>query len=466
MNHVTPEVKLPAPLLNAISSTSGGRVSLVIGAGCSSEEPTNLPLSGDLAAECHRKLIYEGVLIDGEVEDKRDLSSIAEVVFQKTNSQRELVERFPQEAFRNAQANDGYLNMAALFLERALLNTLTLNFDFAARSALAMLGAGETISTVKGPEDYARLSTQNLIYLHRDIDSPPDEIILRTSVLDTAWREGWGQVITQRVLASPVIVFVGLGSPASVLFETMTRIVSAVDGQVFVVVVDPSSYEDSRFVDEIGIPEENYCKMGWGDFMVALARRVTAEQCDAIVRDCEELTKEMGIASEDVTDLCGRLSEIGLLGFGRLRSAWMLQSTSYMPCPKDGSLRLLSSLVLGVRMVESLTGRQAIFRDDGVVDFRSGDYATSAIVCSGGGWRTKSMVEARLDKRLDDSRLRGKTPLFALVAGVENGSDSATPSNLIVESDPYDVVTGSTGLHVLYISELRSDPSLVHQVIR
>lgn len=114
----------------------------MLGAGCSHEEPTSLPLSGHLSEECHRQLVADGILDEDEVEDKSDLSAVAEAVVAKTQSQRELVDRFPLDAFRYAKPNDGYLIMAALLLEGVLADALTLNFDFAPRTALGQLGAG------------------------------------------------------------------------------------------------------------------------------------------------------------------------------------------------------------------------------------------------------------------------------------------------------------------------------------
>ena len=164
---------------------------MVLGAGCSNEEPTSLPLSGDLSEDCHRKLVADGILKEGEVGDKRDLSAVAEAVVLRTGSQSALIKRFPPDAFRNAEPNEGYMIMAALFLERALADTLTLNFDSAARTALGRLGAGSRVSTIRKPEDHSELGARNLIYLHRDIDSSPDEMILRETELELAWQEHW-----------------------------------------------------------------------------------------------------------------------------------------------------------------------------------------------------------------------------------------------------------------------------------
>ena len=87
---------LPTQLFQAISASGGGRVVLILGAGCSKEPPTSLPLGGELSEDCHRKLVQDGVLSDGEVTDNHDLSAVAEAVYQNTGSQRDLIERFPQ----------------------------------------------------------------------------------------------------------------------------------------------------------------------------------------------------------------------------------------------------------------------------------------------------------------------------------------------------------------------------------
>ena len=440
---------------------------LVLGAGCSKEDPTALPLSGDLSEECYRRLVVDGILSVDDVDDLRDLSAVADAVVRTTGSQRELIDRFPTDEFRLAKPNEGYLIMAALLLEGAVANTLTLNFDFAARTALADLGAGVSVSTVRGPEEHAKIGTRNLIYLHRDIDSPADEIILRTAQLDEAWRENWQEVVARRVLAGPVTVFVGLGSPASVLVETTQHIREAVaTPQAGVYVVDPLAHEDSRFASALGIPEEDYFRMGWSEFMSALAERVVEEHRAALEHDCDALIKNLGIETEDITDLCGRLAEVGLLGLGRLRAAWMLDSRSYLPHEQGTSLHLFSNLILAIRMVERVSGRQARFDEDGLVEFSLDGYVTRVMVCSGGGWMTGALVEAELSKRRAAMQRQGRAPLVALVAGVEPGPDTATPNNIAGDADPDDLVRGPSRLRMVSINELRTDPGLVRQVIQ
>ena len=220
---------LPSDLLQAISSPSGGRVVVVLGAGCSKEAPTSLPLGSELSEECYRKLVLDGILCEDEIADPNDLSAVADAVYSKTGSQRELIDRFPINKFRHAQPNEGYMNMAALLLEGALADAMTLNFDLAACTALSNLGAGTRVSTVTGPQDHASLGSTNLIYLHRDVNSPPDEIILRSEELNDAWRDRWEEVVAQKVLGGPITVFVGLGTSISVLVETTSRILQVLN---------------------------------------------------------------------------------------------------------------------------------------------------------------------------------------------------------------------------------------------
>ena len=456
---------LPSDLLHAISAPGGGRVVLVLGAGCSSEEPTSLPLSGRLSEECHRKLVEDGILNAAEVQDKFDLSAVAEAVFGKTGSQRDLVVRFPPDAFRSAKPNDGYVIMAALLLEGALADTMTLNFDFAPRTALGELGAGPRVSTVRGPEDHAQLGTRNLIYLHRDIDSDPDTIILRATELETAWRDGWGQVITQRVLSGSVTVFVGLGSPASVLVDTTKRILAALDGNASVYVVDPIAYEDSSFARELGTASEAYLRLGWCEFMQALSRRVAAEHRAAIEQDCRVLISQNGYEEEDVPDLCRRLTDAGLVRLGRLRGAWLLETNPYLP-HEPATSRLISALVLGVGMVERLSECRASFVEDGLVEFSKDSRMTRAIVCSGGGTMNYARIEAELSVRRGQLLNQGKAFSFALVGGVDSATDIAAPMNIVAEADPYDLVTGPAHLPIVNIATLRADPTLISELIR
>lgn len=215
---------LPQELLAAVVAEGGGRVALVLGAGCSVEEPTGLPLAADCAEDAHRRLVADAVLADGECPDTRDLSGVADVVHSKTGSQVGLVQRLPVLSFRNASPNEGHMIACALLLEHAIGAVLTLNFDHALSHALAALGAGGEIAVISAPAHLDQLGTANVIHLHGDADSPPDSWILRTIQLDVAWVDGWQELVATRIITLPVVVFAGLGSPAAVLVESVSRI--------------------------------------------------------------------------------------------------------------------------------------------------------------------------------------------------------------------------------------------------
>ena len=467
MNGQSNICQLPANLLGAISSPSGGHVVLVLGAGCSREELRLFHWLATYQQSATENSSRTESSTRARLTIGATLSAVAEAVVRKTGSQRDLIERFPPGDFKLAEPNDGYLIMAALFLEGAIADTMTLNFDLAARTALANLGAGASVSTIRGPEEHTQIGARNLIYLHRDIDSHPDEVILRKEKLDEGWREHWEEVVAQRVLAGPIVVFVGLGSPISVLLETAKRIVTSIgQSQTSVYVVDPSAPEDSDFADALGVAPDQYCRMGWNDFMRALAQRVLEEHRASIQRDCDAIVRELAIETEDVADLCVRLAEVGLLGLGQLRAAWMLNTSSYLPHLQGVSLRPFSNLVLAIRMMERVSGRQARFGEDGLVEFSGDGYIARALVCSGGGWMTMARVEAELSRRREVMRRSGRPPSFALIGGIESGSVVATPSDIAGDTNPEDVVTGPTALQTISIAELRADPSVVLQVIR
>lgn len=457
---------LPSKLLQAISSSSGGRVVLVLGAGCSYEAPTSLRLSGELSAECYRLLTEDGVLNDGEVDNHRDLSAVAEAVFSRTGSQYELIRRFPPDEFRNAPPNEGYKIMAALLLEGAVADVLTLNFDHAARHALTELGIREEVSTIKGPEDHAHISAQNLIYLHRHIDCPNDELILRTVQIESAWQDRWEEVVARRVLSGPITVFVGLGSPANVLTYTTKRILEILgSGQTDIFLVDPSPHGNSHFAGELNIPEEDYVCLGWGDFMRMLSSRVVEEQRVAIERVCDELGRELNIEEEDVSDLSRRLAALGLLGLGKLRAAWMAGDVPYLP-QEPGILKNLGRLFRGIRTLERLSGYRADFGEDGVVEFSNESHVARVMVCSGRGWMDGDRMKLELKNRQQEFREKGRRWSTALVGGVDGGIDTNAPDDIISDTNPHDLIEGPDQLIVVEVTQLRDNPELVHKVIQ
>lgn len=88
---------LPVELLQAISSPGGGKIALIVGAGCSVEAPTGVPVASKCSIEVHRRLLADGVLENGDCTDPTDLSAVADAVFAKKRSQRDVVDRLREQ---------------------------------------------------------------------------------------------------------------------------------------------------------------------------------------------------------------------------------------------------------------------------------------------------------------------------------------------------------------------------------
>jgi hypothetical protein len=300
---------LPSNLLQAIAAPNGGQVVLILGAGCSVDPPTSLPVGRRASLDAHQKLLDDNVLQPGECAHPDDLSALADTVWVKTGSQNDLVDRLPKGDFQMAKPNVGYLLAAALLREQSLLAVITLNFDLAATHALVELG-GRDVDILNGPSAGVPGMT-NLIYLHRNANSPNDEWILRTASLEDDWAGRWEELITQRVMTAPYSVFVGFGSPAGVLVASLKRIrESNVNSTAYV--IGRGTAEQSPFLALLGLPAGNYRQSTWQEFMEALSARVVKDHKARLIAACEEVRTENGWEAEDVSNLCQRIAAASL----------------------------------------------------------------------------------------------------------------------------------------------------------
>jgi hypothetical protein len=391
---ITPTAEVPADLLHALAECRG-RVVLVIGAGCSIEPPTGLKLSSEYAVEVMRQLVLDGVLDEGDCDDPEDLSLVASAVWARHGTQASVVERLPRGEFRTARPNDGYLIAAALLREGAISCVLTLNFDLAMSSALTDLSASE-VQVIVGPQHLAELGSSTVIYLHRNVDEDDAERwILRREALEEEWRDDWQEVVARRVMAAPVTVFAGLGSPAAVLTETVARIRAAVSDALKTYVVDPA--EATPFQVALDLPPESHVRTGWADFMRRLGARVAAEHCAALEAAARALCAEHGWDNEveHAASICSRFTGLGLVFLGKLRARWLLDAQGY--ARDDASRALIADLLLGIGLVERELRASVHFRDDGAVEFRQdGTIVASVLVVSGGGTRRWAALEPRV----------------------------------------------------------------------
>lgn len=462
--------RIPPALLEAIASPAGGRVVLVLGAGCSSEQPTGLPLASELARQCHDRLVANGVLTSRTCARPDDLSAVADAAVAATGDHGALVESFPPDRFRNAEPNEGYRIAAALMREGAILATLTLNFDLAALHAIAAVGARDEVTVIEGPEDFHRLGATNLVYLHRSITRRPEDLILRTDQLDAVWEEvRWEEVVAQRFLGGTVTVFVGLGTPAAALLKTTRKIVELLGNDARVYVVDPIDPSASVFFAELGLPEDVYIQLGWTEFVQQLADRVVTAHRTELEAACTAMIHEHGWDEEDIDGICERLMQLGLLGVGGLRARWFMRYESYAPHPREPeTLRLLADLIIGVSMVARLTRCIVRFDDEGAVELQSPEGArTVLVVCSGGGSRRWEAIEAEVDLRRQALERRGDRPRAALVAGVPGQRRTAVPPDDIVsgEDEPESILVGGNVFDIRAVDEIRGRPDLAEALV-
>jgi hypothetical protein len=345
--------------------------------------------------------------------------------------------------------------------EGAVGDALTLNFDLAASTAVAQVGGRDDVMIVKGPEEHARLGFRNLVYLHRNIESDPDALILRPEQLAVDWTDQWEEAVARRLLSGPMTVFVGLGSPAAVLIQTTRWILSSLGG-ASAYVVDPGAPEASGFFGALGLEPDRYIRLGWSDFMQALAERVVKAHILTLEEGCGQLmAQNPGWTPEDVASLTRRLSALGLVGLGQLRARWLLKRSGYEPHPRDVVvMNLLADLIVGLALLERLAAREARFDQDGLAHFSGPEGSSVLLVVSGQGSMGWERIEAEIETVRRSHRRRGVTVDAVLVAGVTGGrEDVVVPQNIAGQIDPASVA-GTRLPAIITPDELRAAPDL------
>lgn len=456
---------LPPELLHAVAERSA-RIALVVGAGCSLEHPTNLLLAGAYAEEAHRQLVADGVLGSTDCSNPSDLSAVASAVVAKGGLQAPLVRCLPRNHFRMAQPNAGYLIAAALLREGVIEAVLTLNFDVALTTALGALAATD-VHVVTGPDAVGELGGATVIYLHRSVEETNlERWILTTEALQTAWQNGWEEVVARRVMSCPVVVFAGLGSPAAVLTETVTRVRAALTGdqhQVFV--VDPAP--TTQFEAALNLPSEAHLQTGWCAFMEQLADRLVVELSSGLTADGNQLCAENNWTDEapHLQDLSDRLHSLGLVHVGMVKARWLLEPQSY--APDDARRQLIADLLLGVGLIERAIDCQARFREDGVIELlRDGAVSGSFLAASGAGTLRWSALEAKVLQHIQRIG-SNQRPDGVLVSGVtgRSSSDTTPPEDLVGGATPDDIVDAVDRPFLLSVDDIREQPDIASQLV-
>lgn len=461
-------MSLPAELLEAVSAPGGGKITLVVGAGCSFEAPTSIPLARQCSQECHDRLVANGVLAIGDCSTPSNLSSLADAVVAKTGKQRLLVEQLSQHyALRTATPNEGHSLAAALLREGAITSILTLNFDLALTTAISALGVGDRVGIIDSPDDLANQKTINLYYLHRNANAAdPETWILRTEALTNEWKGTWESVVAAKVLATPIVVFAGLGNPADVLIESTKLIQKAIPSGIRAYQVDPVDCDKSEFFKALALDPSAFRQATWCDFMADLSQRLLVAHTSQLRTAAETIVTREHLASEDLTALLSRLEEIGLLKVGFLRSSWLLHEKPYYPEELQVRERI-ADLLLAAALIARVTNTTAVLFDDGFVEFRRDDRTVAThVFVSGGGTRSRSAIEAELSMRKRRYRGRPSPPGGAIIAGTSDisGGPITPPADLLLGETSGSIVLEPSALQLFHVASLRQDSAQCQQV--
>lgn len=461
-------MKLPPELLQAVSAPGGGKITLVVGAGCSVEVPTAIPLAGRCSQECHDRLVADGVLANGDCPTPWDLSCLADTVVAKRGEQRLLVEQLSQHyALKAASPNEGHMLTAALLREGAIASVVTLNFDLALSTAIGQLGVGDKVGIIDGPDDLPNQRTTNLYYLHRNANAAdPETWILRTEALRAEWKGKWEAVVAARVLATPVVVFAGLGSPADVLIESSKLIQNAIPNGSKAYQIDPGDPNESEFFKALALDSASFVQMTWCDFMEALSQRLVVEHTSQLKTAADTMVQRDKLAPEDLTALLDRLQDIGLLDVGCLRASWLLHDKPYF-AEELLARELIADLLLAAALIARVTDTAAFLFGNGIVEFKRGDRTVAThVFISGCGSRSRIAIESELSSRQRHFRGLATPQTGAIVAGIRGNTTTAitTPPDVLLGDTSTSILFGQSAIPIFHVESLRQNTAQCQQV--
>lgn len=438
----------------------------MIGAGSSVEQPTSLPTGAQCSIEAHRRLRADGVL-PVDCANPWDLSEVADAVFTLTGNQTALVQRLPLSRFRTASANTGHLTAAVLLVEGSLAGVVTLNFDKAMSTALSDVSSGDSVAVIGGPDDIPNLANVNLVYLHRHAEAPADEWVLRSAYLKAVWKDRWEPVILSKILVAPMVVFAGLGSPAATLTETITLIRQALPADaVRVYQVDSAAFGTLSFTDALNIPEAQYLRVGWCDFMEEVATRVLEEHWTAFEQACVARAAENGYGAPDMPSLATACRSLGLVGFGSARARWLLHNGRYAPVGL-ADRRLIADVLLTAGFLATGLGGAMSLREDGAMELRDGGRLIATVgLATGSGVRTLLAAEAAIATHRKYWRWNGAVPRHVVVTGHLPSLAPTAPPSIVAEVDENDIIGAAGPPEVISAYQLRAIPDLFVRMAR
>jgi len=448
--------------LHAIAAPGGGQVALVIGAGCSVEAPTSMPLAGALAQEAYRQLVLDQILVEGQCAEPWDLAALASIVWAATQGQTELVKRFPREAMRQARPNLGYKLLAALMAEHAIGHVLSLNFDFAVENAAIHLG--HTIPTIDAPGQPVPVRPA-LVYLHGSATSDPERLVLRTEMINDGWKNQWEQIVATQVLSAPRILFVGLGSAAPVLSATLAMIQKALGAEKAIYQADIGDLAGNTLAQQLNIPTERYIKGGWCEVLEELSERVAADQVHKLEINGQAnlLDNAFSQAERDrFATLSAKLSGVSLLALGKLRAfAQLDRNILYRVHSPQSDAQIAEPMVrlaelgevLGLEPRPTAGGTWQLFKD--------GRPRGQILLASGGGVLRLAAAEPRARELCAQITAEvSQGPDVILIGGLMPSAPPPAHIDIIADGDPQSLVDGLRDTPIVSAN----DPTFIERI--
>ena len=457
---------LPPDLL--LAATDGeGRIVFVLGAGCSVEPPTSLPLSHICSRDAHRRLVNDGVIPDGACAEPDNLEAVADLVVDTTHSKAALVSRLPRQQFRFASPNRGHDVLAALMGERIIRAVLTTNFDLAIEHAIAKAGVPH-ITVIDGPRDHRYLGNSSVIYLHRSANAPDEEWILTSAEVQEGWDNAWNEILANTVLAAPAVVFIGMGTPVGVLLANIQRIRTAMPDANTVFQVDPNPREESSAYEVLQPKESNYIHATWISFAMELGDRVNHSHITELADACTALASDNNWDDVDVQPVMNRLTDAGLLEFGSARARWFLEDCEYLAW-RSIRATWVAELAIALERVRLEFTADIVFSRDGTVRVSKGGREVGVL----------GYLHARASKRLPQvlseisvrqNHMDGQqqsADVF-VVAGLEGPVPDrvSTPVNIVAQPSAVDVVAPTATPAWVSVDKIRDEPHVLREVFK
>lgn len=419
---------LPPILTAGLRQLRAQKVVLVIGAGCSVEFPTSLDTASAISIAAHDELVACGAIV--AVEESWDLAKVADALESSQSSRQMLYDQLPIKKFRLAQPNDGYLIAAALQAEGVVKSVLSLNYDLAGVAALNRLGIS-AVDEIYSSADVTTLSAQVFAFLNGSAISNGNDFVITTSDLEDSWQGGWQQLLTEHHMASPIVVFAGLGSNAPLLEAAVQRIETAIGPTDATYLVDPGEIAANAFARDLRIDESKYFQQTWNAFMLECAGITLSAQLESSERQLPQLKGRRPDMTPDLTlsGVFAQLSALGLVKYGLVRSRWFgdRDSESYDPYPEVGTtdhFRLLDLLAVVAAIMSH--AESVALGEDGHL---------SAAISSGGKRKLTLFSSAAMSfdvavTRLKHSRSDGDADVH-IIAHTDPPASTAPPEDLI-----------------------------------